>query len=149
MARRQHNDGKDLEGAVHTALHSLSTSLQSICIRLYDTTSARGQILPETYGDYLWILRGTPILVECKSTETGKPILELATATKKSKRQLSKHLEWNQKGNPSLYIWGDNINRTVIAYSGISVVERSPKPLSVGTYSSLSGVFVEALKGIR
>lgn len=117
------NDGKALENAVREALKAHQETNQSFFYRFYDTTSARGNFLPESPGDFMWLLPEGAVLVECKSTEKGADILTMIKGSKTSKAQIPRHRIWHRTGHPSIYIWADLVTREVAIYDGVSVVQ--------------------------
>lgn len=117
------NDGKELEGVTRDALKAHQKRHRSNFLRLYDSTTAKGAAMPPQPGDFVWLLPNAAVLIECKSTEKGTPILQLVKGSKTSRDQVPRHKVWHLSGHPSVYLWGDLTTRVLVAYLGASVVQ--------------------------
>ena len=138
------NNGELLEGKLKATLKTLQAKTKSFGHRFADTKAAKYGILPPTPGDYMLLVPGKAILIECKSTNANSGLVAMAHKGEVGKRQIAHQRLWNRSGNPSLYLWM-NIKRDIIEWhSGANVVEKIDKPLFVGPSSQM----LESLKVI-
>ena len=138
------NNGELLEGKLKLTLKTLQSKTKSFGHRFPDTKTARSGILPPQPGDYMILVPGNAVLIECKSTNANTNLLSMAHKGEVGLRQIAHHRIWHRSGHPSLYLWM-NIKRDIIEWhDGKNVVEKVDKPLFVGTSKDM----LESLKTI-
>jgi hypothetical protein len=115
------NSGKKLELAVQEALRVHQGQFKSHFFRLYDATSSGGRGHTQA-GDFVWLTCTEALLIECKSTETGKDLFQLVSSSKKNREQLPRHKVWNLSGHKSLYIYGNLLSQQTAIYWGMDVI---------------------------
>lgn len=135
------NSGKKLEAAVQEALRLHQVQFKSHFFRLYDATSSGGRGHTQA-GDFVWLARAEALLIECKSTETGKDLLQLVSSSKKNREQLPRHKVWNLSGHKSLYIYGNLLSQQTAIYWGLDVIagvqnKHAILPVVFGEFSNL------------
>lgn len=117
----KNNDGKELEVKLQDALKRHQAEHKTNFVRFYDATSSGGRGHAQA-GDYLWMIPGQGVLIECKSSEVGTDLLTLIRSSKTSRAQIARHHIWHIAQHPSVYFYLDLVTREVQAYCGKSVV---------------------------
>jgi hypothetical protein len=94
-----------------------------------DKTQAMSGFVPKAPGDYLLLVPGKAILVECKSSITGSSLLTLAH---KNKIQLAEHRKFIRAGHASLYVYLCLKTDVIEFHLGENVIKKIDKPVYVG-----------------
>ena len=141
------NNGELLEGKLRLALKTIQAKSYSFGHRFPDTKTAKSGMIPPQPGDFMLLVPGKAILIECKSTNANSGLIGMAHKGEVGKRQISHHKMWHRSGNPSIYLWM-NIKRDIIEFhDGKNVVLKVDKPLFIGTskdlLSSLQTIILE------
>ena len=131
------NSGELLEGKVRLALKTLQSKTKAFGHRFPDTKTARSGILPPQPGDFMLLVPGKAVLIECKSTNANTSLLSMAHKGDVGKRQIAHHRLWNRSGNPSLYLWLDIKSGLIEIHLGSNVVDKLDKPVFVGASSEM------------
>lgn len=105
--------------------------------RFPDTKSARGNFIQSQPGDFFLLVPGGSLLIECKSTIAHASLLALAWHGVVGKRQIAKHRLWQRAGHPSLYLYGDLVNKTFEWHTGDKVISKQHAPLLFGCFKDL------------
>lgn len=126
------NDGKYLERKVREALTQYVKAYQGFMYRFYDTRSA-ASFLPAQPGDFFLLTPNHCLLIECKSSETGTPLIRLANAkTNTASSQRAKHTLWLRAGHPTTYIYLDLTTNQVEWHEGREVILKNNLPICCG-----------------
>lgn len=135
------NNGKALEAKISKVLKLYAAKNKSLDHRFVDKTQAMSGFVTAPPGDYMLLTPGGAILIEAKSTNTGRGLLSLAH---KNKIQIASHRMWARAGHPSLYLYMDLESDVIEWHLGTNVVEKINKPLFIGKsaamLSSLSAI---------
>jgi penicillin-binding protein-related factor A (putative recombinase) len=142
-SNKKENDGKALEGKLSKALKTFEAKTKAFHYRIPDTSAARKGILPPAVGDYILLIPGKAVLIECKSTVTGIPLLTLAH---KNKVQIAHHRQWHRAGHPSLYLWYDIEVDKIEYHTGELVVQKVHYPLFTGKGREIQPALKEILE---
>jgi len=141
------NDGTSLQDKLQKALKEYCETSPAYWHRFPDTKSAgRGNYLKAQPGDYMLLVPGPCLLIECKSTMVGTGIISMAFHGGTGKNQIAKHRLWHRAGHPTLYLWGDLANKEVQWHSGRAVVKKISKPLVIGGLDNLLGTLPDVIK---
>jgi hypothetical protein len=99
-------------------------------VRLYDTSSARGNSLPAQPGDHLVVMHGKTILIEEKASEVHSS-LRSGLSSLMDKPQAGQHRLWARTGNPSVVIFYSAVTGVVEFWDGLLVANHrnEGKPL--------------------
>jgi hypothetical protein len=135
------NNGKALEAKTTKVLKELVTKQKGYSHRFVDKTQAMSGHIPKAPGDYLLLIPGKAILVECKSSITGRGLLSLAH---KNPVQVAEHKKFLRAGHASLYVYLCLKSDIIELHSGANVVLKVDKPLFVGK----SKDFLTGLKSV-
>jgi hypothetical protein len=119
---KRFNDGSTLENATWKALASIQENDGGFAYRFADSKAA-GNLIGAAPGDYLLVLNGRAVLIECKSTVSGTTLRSLIKGSQVGKRQLAKHRLWLRGGGVSLYLHYDLAGGVLSAYEGEVVVD--------------------------
>lgn len=131
------NNGEFLEGKLKAVLKVIQTNSRSFGHRFPDTKTAKSGIIPCQPGDFMLLVPGKAILIECKSTNANSGLISMAHKGDVGKRQIAHHKLWHRSGNPSIYLWM-NIKRDIIEFhDGKNVVLKVDKPIFIGTSKDL------------
>jgi hypothetical protein len=138
------NNGALLEDKFRLILKTLQAKTKAFGHRFPDTKMARSGIIPPQPGDFMLLVPGKAILIECKSTNANSGLLSMAHKGVVGVRQVAHHRLWHRSGNPSLYLWM-NIKRDIIEWhDGANVAAKIDKPLFIGPCNEM----LESLKVI-
>lgn len=130
------NDGTALQDKVQAALKAFCETRKAFFYRFPDTKAARGRYLPAQPGDFMLLLPGRAILIECKSTEVSAPLKKLLDPG-----QCGKHRLWWRSGHPSAFVYGDLQRNWVEWHDGRAVVERKQyEPTWAGNDNNCEGM---------
>jgi hypothetical protein len=110
------SDGKLLEKKLSVALKQHCSQYSAWYYRFPDTRAARN-LISEQPGDFMFLCGAGATLIECKSTDNGSAFKDLL-----DKRQIGKHRLWNRAGQPSLFMYGDDLDESVVIYHGSEVI---------------------------
>jgi len=114
------NDGKLLETAMQKALTDYCQTHPVLFHRFYDTHAARNW-LPAQPGDFLLVVQGRAILIECKSTITGAHLNKLARG---NAAQIGKHKLWLRAGGLSRYVYLNIQTNELILVDGRNITDK-------------------------
>lgn len=123
------NNGKALEAKTTKALKELVAKQKGYAHRFVDHTQMLSGHVPKAPGDYLLLVPGKAILVECKSSITGRGLLSLAH---KNAVQVAEHRKFIRAGHSSLYVYLCMKSDVIELHSGKNVIQKIDKPLFVG-----------------
>lgn len=143
------NTGKLLESKISSALKTLQSKTKSFGHRFVDKAQVMSGFVAPSPGDFMLLVPGKAILIECKSTNANTSLMSMAHKGEVGKRQIAHHRLWNRSGNPSVYLWM-NIKRDMIEFHlGSNVVDRVDKPLFVGSSSDMLVGLKEVIEGLE
>lgn len=128
------NAGKFFENKVSQVFREWCVQNHGFFYKFPDTYMARN-VLSTQPGDFLWLIPDKAILLECKSTEIGANVWDMA---KKTQTQMAKHRLWHRSGHPSAYLHCDLRSREVSVVSGLDVIEGNKNKVWEGTISVLA-----------
>jgi hypothetical protein len=120
------NNGKKLESKTTATFKEFTSKRKGFYHRFVDKTQAMSGHIPASPGDYLLLVPGKAILVECKSTITGIGILTLAH---KNKVQIATHRMWHRAKHPTLYVYWNLKEDIIEIHDGHNVVQKVNEPL--------------------
>lgn len=143
------NDGKLLEDKVHEVLRVYQESRPSHFIRFYDQTSSGGRG-HRNAGDFLWLLPKVPaVLIECKSSAVGTPLINMVKGSQVSRQQLNRHRLWLRAGHIGIYVYADLMTKEVTVFASSDLLletdKRKPnpiQPLASGDLNSMESIFL-------
>lgn len=131
------NDGSFLQNKLQGALKEHCKTFPCYWFRFYDSKSARG-FLPAQPGDFLWLLPGQAVLIECKSSTREKTTLvSLAHHGPVGKCQLAKHKLWHRAGHPSIYLYYNIPEDRLAWHNGKDVIAKDKTTIFQGTLKAL------------
>lgn len=139
------NNGKLLESKTTVALKEFTSKQAGFFHRFVDKTQMMSGFCPKSPGDYLLLVPGLAILVECKSSITGSSLLTLAH---KNKVQLAEHRKFIRAGHASLYVYLNLKTDIVEIHLGDNVIKKIDKPLYFGYSKDLLVGFKSVLEGL-
>lgn len=144
------NDGTKLQDVFYAEAKGYCAKNPGYCHRFPDTKSARGVFLQKQPGDYLLVVPGFAVLVECKSTTTGECLVNLA---KEDRGQLGKHSLWHRAGHPSRYVYADILADRLQVFDGSDVLrevrsEGKAKPLLSGGMKDMKEFIVKIVTSL-
>lgn len=98
------NDGTKLQNLVKDALDDFYRKQPAYALRLQDSRANFGWVQVQP-GDFIFLIPGNAVLLECKSTESGLTLHEMRATSSAS--QNGKHKLWRRAGHSVLHIFGD------------------------------------------
>ena len=101
------NDGALLEKYVRECATENHWSLH----RLYDTKSA-GKFLPPQPADFIGVLQGVPVLLECKSSDQFKSFKECSLKSFIKPTQYASFTMWQRNGGCGLFVFYSIFGKT-------------------------------------
>lgn len=124
MSKSPQKVGKEFEGKLQVEMSARMQKSRAYCHRLYDTKSA-GNYLPSQPGDFIYLVRGTAMLLEIKSsakypTLAGKrtPVTDLF-----DNEQIAKMRLWARAGGATVVVFMDQATNTIEVWDGKDVVQ--------------------------
>ena len=103
--RIQKNDGKKAEELTRQALLHLVKTELFVFQRLYDTTSARGGIIPEQPSDFIGLFRGRGGLIEVKSSLTKHGLRDCVLREVFTTNQIKSARLWKRSGGFAICVY--------------------------------------------
>lgn len=102
-------------------------------IRLYDSRSARGRMLPNQPGDFLVAHSGRVLLLECKASRKHES-LRNCLSSHVPNEQIAQHRMWLRSGNPACFMFYSVINKRIEIWPSEIVIQArlDSKPLPLG-----------------
>lgn len=97
------NDGSKAQEHIRLALQELRETRPCAYVRLYDTKSAGGRMLPENPGDFIATISGTSILIEVKSSVKWETLAGVHLYSYVRKSQVTGARVWSRAGAASVF----------------------------------------------
>lgn len=135
------NNGKKLEARTTLTLKELTSKTRANYHRFTDKTQAMSGFVPAQPADFLLLVPGKAILVECKSTTSGTSLIAMAH---QEKTQIAEHKKWHRAEHPSIYVYLNLGTDRLEIHNGKNVVKKVNEPLFIGTSKQM----MEGLKFI-
>jgi len=105
MTKLMENDGKFSEGKVTEALKRMEEKYKATYVRLYDSTSAGGSHIHGQPGDFILAVKGTPVLLEVKSSIKRSCLSSCTLRHAFSKGQILGARLWARAGASALCVF--------------------------------------------
>lgn len=135
--RAQTNNGEYLQDRLYEAMAEFVKHNKAFRYRFYDTKSTRGSFLPAQPGDFFLLVPGCCFLIECKSSEVGTGLIQLAHKGAVGKNQIAKHKQWYRADHKSFYLYLNIKTGDVSWHSGENVINKVDQPIWKGKPSDL------------
>ena len=127
--------GKQFEQDTQDLLKLFSTKYRFYYLRLYDSTSARGQYIPAVPGDFIAVANGVPHLIENKASEKYDS-LKSCLSKNVDTGQAAAHRLWHRAGGESWFLFLAHKSQMLEVWNGELVGEcrATGKSLPEGGY---------------
>ena len=110
------NDGSEIEGFVRDVITANNWSLH----RLYDTKSA-GKFLPSQPADFIGVLNGVPLLLECKSSDRFDTFKDCKLKDFIKPTQYASFTMWEKNGGCGLFVFYSLFGKKIEIWEGGTV----------------------------
>lgn len=119
MVSRSKNLGKWFEQVVQDELDKLRNTRKCTYVRLYDTTSAGGNYIPEQPGDFIVVPRAFSgaILLECKASKAHTSLKGCLSSNVK-RAQAAQHMIWQSVNQPCWFLFFSETTNTLELWDG-------------------------------
>lgn len=128
MAKTAHEKGYDWESTVREVLVDLQEFNRASFHRFYDTKSTMGGVLPSQPGDFLLIMKGYPLLIECKHSEVETTFSRKYISSSVSKEQCARMRVWIRSGAGGIFLFKSDLSDTMEIWPGGHIIEVKNTP---------------------
>lgn len=123
MVKTAHEKGYDWEATLREVLVDLQEFHRASFHRFYDTKSTQGGVLPSQPGDFLLIMKGWPLLIECKHSEVERTLSRKYISSSVSKEQCARMRVWIRSGAGGIFLFKSDLSNTMEIWPGSHVIE--------------------------
>lgn len=128
MVKSAQEKGYDWESTVREVLVELQEFHRAAFHRFYDTKSTQGGILPSQPGDYMLIMKGYPLLIECKHSEVEKTLSRKYISSSVDGKQCARMRVWIRAGGSGIFLFKSDLSDTMEIWPGGHIIEVQTTP---------------------
>ena len=131
MVKSAQDKGKDFEEDVRKELIYLQDNHRALCHRFYDTHSAGG-FLPPQPGDFLSMIGGHALVIECKFSEKEPSLNRKYLSSSVKDEQVAAMRLWMRAGASAIYLFKSELTQVLEVWPASYLAEikyiRAEKP---------------------
>lgn len=128
MVKTAQEKGYDWEATLREVLVDLQEYHRAAFHRFYDTKSTQGGMLPSQPGDFLLIMGGYPLLIECKHSEVERTLSRKYISSSVDGDQCGRMRVWRRGGAGAIFLFKSDLSDTVEIWPASHIIEVKNTP---------------------